>query len=109
MPNKVLQSKKYQRGPQKMKKKLFFSKKAYIMFYLKSYMASVNLMGTSFTGICLEHQLSIFWFTRRGVLSTVGTIPPIGIALHLGMSPHNYIKVIKIINFQFFGSPGEGC
>ena len=31
-------------------------------------MASVNLMGTSCTGICLEHQLSIFWLTRRGVL-----------------------------------------
>ena len=30
-------------------------------------MASVNLMGTYFTGICIEHQLLIFWFTRRGV------------------------------------------
>ena len=30
-------------------------------------MASVNLMGTYLTGICIEHQLLIFWFTRRGV------------------------------------------
>ena len=31
-------------------------------------MAYVNLMGTSFTGICLEHHILIFWITRmRGV------------------------------------------
>ena len=42
-------------------------KKAHLIFYLQSYMPSVNLMGTSCKGICLEHQLSIFWFMRRGV------------------------------------------
>ena len=41
------------------------TKKAHLIFYLKLYMASVNLMVTSCTGICLEHQLSIFWL--RGV------------------------------------------
>ena len=46
---------------------MFFSKRANLIFYLKSYMPSVNLMGTSCTGICLEHQLSIFLLTRRGV------------------------------------------
>ena len=30
-------------------------------------MTSVNLMGTSFTGICLVHQLLIFGFIRRGL------------------------------------------
>ena len=30
-------------------------------------MASLDLMGTSCTGICQEHQLSIFRLTRRGV------------------------------------------
>ena len=30
-------------------------------------MVLVDLMGTSCTGICLEHQLSIFWLTRRGM------------------------------------------
>ena len=53
-------------GPKKWKK-LFFSKRANLIFYLKSYMASVDLMGTSCTGICLEHQLSIFQLMRRGV------------------------------------------
>ena len=55
-------------GPKKWKK-LFFSKRANLIFYLKSYLASVNLMGTSFTGICLKHQLLIFWLTRRGLRS----------------------------------------
>ena len=70
MSNKVLGSKKG--GPQKWKK-LFFSKKACLIFYRKSYIESVNLMGTSFTGICLEHQLLIFWFTWRGVFLNVVT------------------------------------
>ena len=34
-------------------------------------MVSVNLIGTSCTGICLEHQLSIFWLMRRGVTGRV--------------------------------------
>ena len=55
------------KGGTKKWKKLFFSKRANLIFYLKSYMASVDLMGTSCTGICLEHQLSIFWLMRRGL------------------------------------------
>ena len=53
-------------GPKKWKK-LFFSKTAHPTIYLKSNMSSVNLMGTSCSGICLGHWLLIFWFTRRAV------------------------------------------
>ena len=67
---KIWGQKNIKGGPKKWRK-LFFWKRATLIFYLKSYKASVNLMGTSCTGICLEHQLLIFWFTRRGVSDKV--------------------------------------
>ena len=58
--------KNIKKGPKKWKK-LIISKTAHLIFYLKSIMSSVNLMGTFCTGSCLVHWLLIFWFTRRGV------------------------------------------
>ena len=66
MPNKVLESIKYQWRPQKNEEKCFSQKKAHLIFYLKLCMASVNLILTSFTGICLEHQLLIFGSSGEG-------------------------------------------
>ena len=67
MSKRVLESKKKLKGASENGKKLFFSKTANPMFYLKSNMALVDLRGTFCTGICLGPSLLIFWFTRRGV------------------------------------------
>ena len=64
--NVLKAQKKFQRTP-KNEKKVFLKKGQTNFFFQQTNLASVKLMGTYCTGICLRPSLLIYQFMNRGV------------------------------------------